>query len=161
MKSLILAAAAVLGACVSAAPQAEPVFYVMRHLHKSAEPQDPGLTDQGRACAARLAEALADVRIGAIFASGTRRAQETAAPLAQRIGVAVTSYDPRNTPALVEQVRATAGSVLVVGHSNTVPDIVAGLGGARPEPIDESRYAELWQVARSGGATRMAPIAGC
>jgi phosphohistidine phosphatase SixA len=145
-----LIAAAALAACATAAQQPEPAFYVMRHLQKGTG-EDPGLTEQGRSCAARVAEELAGSGIRAIFASRTKRAQETAAPTASRLGVAPAPYDPRDTPGLIAQVRAQPGSVLVVGHSNTVPDIVQGLGGARPGDLTEDRYGEVWRVARPSG----------
>jgi broad specificity phosphatase PhoE len=160
MKRTIWIAALALAGCATAAPQAarEEVFYVMRHLQKAAG-TDPGLTEQGQACAARLADEMAGSGVRAIYASTTRRARETAAPLAARLGVEPAEYDPRDTAALLARVRSEAGSVLVVGHSNTVPDIVAGLGGARPADLAEDRYGEVWWVARSGGAVTVLRIA--
>lgn len=153
-----LSAAAALAACATAPPQPEPAFYVMRHLQKGAG-EDPGLTEQGRSCAARVAEDLSASGIRAIYASRTRRAQESAAPTASRLGVTPAVYDPRDTPGLVARVRAEPGSVLVVGHSNTVPDIVEGLGGARPADLAEDRYGEIWRVARPSGAVMVRRIA--
>ena len=71
---------------------------------------------------------------------------QTGEPLAQAIGLAVTSYDPRNVPTLVEQVRAIKGNVLVVGHSNTVPDLVAAFGGTKPAPLTEADYGTIYVV---------------
>jgi broad specificity phosphatase PhoE len=156
--ALALSAAAALVACATAAPQPEPAFYVMRHLQKGIG-EDPGLTEQGQSCAARVAEELSAAGIGVIFASRTRRAQETAAPTASRLGVIPLDYDPRDTPGLVARVRTEPGSVLVVGHSNTVPDIVEGLGGARPADLTEDRYGEIWRVARPSGAVTVRRIA--
>jgi hypothetical protein len=155
--SLLLA----LSACAAAqqAPAA-PAWFVTRHLQK-AEGADPALTPQGRACAVRLAERLAGESIGAIYVSSTRRARETAAPLAERLGETPLEYDPRDTPALVARLRQEGGRVLVVGHSNTVPDIVAGLGGARPAAIADDRYGDLWLVSADGGATSQLRIDGC
>jgi hypothetical protein len=58
-------------------------------------------------------------------------------------------------------VLAETGSVLVVGHSNTVPDIVERLGGTRPPAIAETSFGDVWQVTRTGGATTMTHIPGC
>ena len=136
-----------------------PAIYVMRHLQK-AEGQDPALSETGQRCAVRLSELMADRGIGAIYASTTRRARETAAPLAARLGLAASDYDPRDTPALVARVRAETASVLIVGHSNTVPDIVAGLGGARPANLSDESYGDVWRVARDG-AVSVERISGC
>ncbi|HYJ30017.1 MAG TPA: phosphoglycerate mutase family protein [Allosphingosinicella sp.] len=160
MKLIHLTATLALAACATAAPEPprEDAFYVMRHLHK-ADGTDPGLTTEGQGCAARLAEELAGSNIGAIYASTTRRARETAAPTAARLRLTPAEYDPRDTPSLVARVRAEPGSVLVVGHSNTVPEIVERLGGARPGDLAEDRYGEVWRVARPGGAVTVRRIA--
>ena len=133
-----------------AARSAGPAYYVMRHLQKADGP-DPALSAEGRANAERLA-AWFDGRAKpqAIYASPTRRARDTAAPLAARLGLTVKEYDPADTAALVARVRAESGPVLVVGHSNTVPDIVAALGGTRPEPLADTDYGILWVVATDG-----------
>lgn len=161
----IAAAAALLtvaAACASTGrgPAPEPHFFVTRHLQKDAG-QDPGLTAEGQRCAQALAAMLRGRGVRAIFASTTRRGRETAAPAAATLGLAAQDYAPADIAGVAARVQATEGSVLVVGHSNTVPDIVERLGGTRPGPIDESRYAEVWQVARSGGATQMVRIPGC
>jgi phosphohistidine phosphatase SixA len=138
----------------SGAGTGAPVFYVMRHLEKGTDGSDPSLSAEGAANAVRAA-AWFDGRAkpSAIYVSPTRRARETAAPLAAKLGLTPIEYDPRDTPGLIARVRAEGGSVLVVGHSNTVPDIVAALGGARPEALADSDYGSIWTVARGGGAT--------
>ena len=158
------AALGVLAACSTLVPRgerpADDAYYVMRHLQK-APGTDPGLTEEGQRCAARLADRLAGSGIRAVYASATRRARETAAPLAARLGLTPREYDPRATPELIARVQAEAGSVLVVGHSNTVPEIVERLGGARPGDLAEDRYGEVWRVARTGGAVSVSRIEGC
>lgn len=151
----VLLALAMLAACASVPPApAGPTYYVMRHLEK-AEGPDPGLTEAGRARAGRLADLLAKDWPRAIYVSTTRRARETAAPLATRLGLAVKEYDPSDTAALIARVRAETGSVLVVGHSNTVPEIVERLGGARPAPLAETDFGSIWVVAADGGTERL------
>lgn len=152
MKLLTLALLALLSACESAPEPRESHYYVVRHLQK-AEGRDPGLSEEGRRNAAMLADSLAAEAPAAIYVSSTRRARETAAPLAARLGLTVKEYDPRDTPGLVARVAAEPGSVLVVGHSNTVPDIVERLGGVRPADLSEQDYGDLWVIARNGGAT--------
>ncbi|GAA4723267.1 histidine phosphatase family protein [Sphingomonas lutea] len=124
---------------------AADVVYVMRHLQK-ATGDDPVLTPEGVANANGLAAQLANSRIRAVFATATRRAAQTGEPLARAQGLTVTTYDPRNVPALVAAVNAISGNVLVVGHSNTVPDLVAAFGGTKPAPLTEADYGTIYVV---------------
>lgn len=101
-----------------AAPVAAQTVFVIRRLQKG-EGADPSLTAQGAASAQRLADLLQDKKIVAAFATPTRQAMETAAPLAKRLGIPVTPYDARNPQALTAAVAAASGPALVVGHSNT------------------------------------------
>lgn len=119
--------------------------YVIRHLHK-ASGDDPQLTAEGAALARELAALLADKGIKGVFATPTRRAQETAAPLAALAKVPVTTYEPGDGAGLLKAVAAAGGPVLIVGHSNTVPDIVAALGGDRPAPIADDQYGTLYLI---------------
>ena len=154
-----LAAAAALAGCATASAPQPDAFYVVRHFEKVEGP-DPGLSAEGQASAARLADMLADRPPHAIFVSTTRRARESAAPLAARLGLTPMDYDPRDTPGLVARLRAEPGTVLVVGHSNTVPDIVAGVGGTRPPDLSESDYGDVWIVTRATGATTKKSLGG-
>jgi broad specificity phosphatase PhoE len=148
---LALAAAA----CVTGpGDRPEPSWYVMRHLQK-AEGQDPALSAEGAGNAQRLASWFDKDRPTAIYASSTRRARETAAPLAARLGLRVKDYDPKDTSGLVARVKAEAGTVLVVGHSNTVPEIVAQLGGARPADLAETDYGDIFRVRRDGSVEQL------
>ena len=167
-KFLAAAAFAIaLGACASAPPGVAPAgaaettpaaelktVFVIRHLQKG-EGADPSLTPQGAANAQRLAEMLSDKKIVAVFATPTRRAMETAAPLAKRMGIAVTPYDPRDPKALAAAVAAAGGPVLVVGHSNTVPDLVAAFGGAAPAPLSDDDYGTLFVVDSDGDVSTL------
>jgi broad specificity phosphatase PhoE len=89
--------------------------------------------------------------IKAIFATPTRRAIETAQPLAAKLGIAITPYDPRNPDALAKTVGAMPGAVLVVGHSNTVPDLVARFGGKQAVTLTEQDYGTVFVVTPGQG----------
>lgn len=131
----------------AAQPAAEAArqIYVMRHLQKAVG-DNPPLTEEGADLARLVAEMFCNSGIKAVFATDTRRATQTGEPLARFVGVPVTHYDPRNVPALVTAVGQVRGHVLVVGHSNTVPDLVAAFGGARPAPLSDSDYGTIYRV---------------
>lgn len=129
-------------------------WYVMRHLQK-AEGPDPALSTEGARNAGRLAAWFGKDRPSAIYVSTTKRARETAAPLAARLGLTMKDYDPRDTPGLVARVKAETGNVLVVGHSNTVPEIVAALGGPRPADLADTDFGDIFRVRQDGTVERL------
>ena len=144
MTKLILILMAALAAAAAQPAIAADTVYVMRHLQK-AEGTDPPLSAEGAANAQTLAARLANSGIKAIFATPTARAMQTGEPLAKALGLAVTPYDPRDPAALVKAASTVNGAVLVVGHSNTVPDIVARFGGT-PVALGEQDYGTVFVV---------------
>ena len=151
---LILGLLFALVGCASAPrPAATPAIFVMRHLHTPAGTKDPDLTAAGQAAAQSLAVMLDHDRPHAIYVSDTKRARQTAAPLALRIGVVPKVYDPADTAGLVASVAAEPGTVLIVGHSNTVPEIIERLGGERPADLGHADFADLWRLAGSPRVT--------
>ena len=145
-------------AAFAAPPPAAPDVYVMRHLQKGSG-DDPGLSAEGQRSAERLAAWFGKAPPRAIYVSATRRARETAAPLAAKLHLVPKEYAPVDVAGLVARVREEAGPVLVVGHSNTVPEIVAALGVAKPEPIPDTAYGDIWHVA-PGGAVEKKSLGG-
>ena len=133
--------------------RAAPSWYVMRHLQK-AEGTDPPLSNLGRQNADLLARLLREKPPRAIYASATRRARETAQPTAARYRLAIKEYDPRDTPGLIARVREEKGPVLIVGHSNTVPQIVKALSGRDIGEMEEGDYGTLFQIRRDGSFVR-------
>ncbi len=160
MRMLLALLLALLPAAAFAQPAAQPV-YVMRHLNTPAGEPDPDLLPEGRAAAIALADLMETDpfqgarRPVAIYVSDYKRTRQTAAPLAARLGLNLTVYDPRDTAGLLTRVRAEAGPVLIVGHSNTVPDIVAALGGTRPAALVHEDFGDLWVVEPGGATTKL------
>ena len=142
MVKLFIAVTAAVMAPVSAI--AAPV-YVTRHMDR-APGDDPSLSEKGAARAQMLGEVLASANIKAVFATATKRAQETGTPLAARLGLTVTTYNPRDVDALAAAVKAAGGPVLIVGHSNTVASLVAKFGGVKPAELSEADYGTLFVV---------------
>ena len=127
---------------------------VMRHAEKAALPaEDPPLSMAGEGRAQELAhvlgEAPAEFRIQGIFVSEFRRTQETVRPLANRLGVPVIVVPAADTALVVERARDEyrGGRVLIVGHSNTVPEIVERLSGRNIPVMAESEYGIVYVVS--------------
>ncbi len=145
-RRLLCAAMAVL-TLLPALASAEPsAIYLVRHGEKTAVGQDPELTPRGQERARHVAAILHRAGISAIFSTPTVRTRQTAAPLAQRTGLTVQIYDPRAPKALVEKVRGLSGAVVVVGHSNTLPELVKLFGGAPGAEIGDDEYDRLYQL---------------
>lgn len=124
--------------------------YLVRHAEKTTEKSDPALTEAGEARAKALANLLADKQITHIHSSDTRRTRDTAAPLAKRLGLKVDLYDARDLPAMAAKLKAMPGRHLVVGHSNTTPQLTELLGGDGGSPIVEAtEYDRLYWVTTS------------
>jgi len=122
-------------------------IYLVRHGEKEATGQDPALTAQGRQRAQNIAVMLHKAGIAHIFSTPTARTRQTAQPLAERSGLQVAFYDPRKPQALVAQVKGLTGAVLVVGHSNTLSELVRLFGGQPGAEIADNEYDRVYQLA--------------
>ncbi len=145
MSKLLLAFAVAAAALLGAPATAANKIYVMRHLQKAGG-SDPPLSAEGAANAQKLVSILGKRKISAIFATPTKRAVETGEPLAKALKLTVASYDPKDPAALKKAVEAIKGAALIVGHSNTVPDIVAQFGGEQVGPLADTDYGTVFVV---------------
>ncbi|MFZ5655512.1 MAG: SixA phosphatase family protein [Pseudomonadota bacterium] len=140
---LLLLSTAVTGCRSLPDPAEGTTFVLVRHAEKGADdPRDPGLAPAGQRRAQRLASALSWRPVVAVYATPLRRAQATALPIARAHGLAVTSYDTANPADFARHLRARhdAGTVVVVGHGNTVPAIAQALCDCAIGPIAETEY---------------------
>lgn len=137
-----------LAACMLAACSPATRLYFVRHAEKSALPAgDPDLSAAGRARAEVLAGLLRDKGIRAIHVTDTRRARQTAEPLAALTGLPLTAYAGDTVHRFLFHLLEADRSALVVGHSNTVLEMLRELG-LRParESLSDADYDGLWLV---------------
>jgi broad specificity phosphatase PhoE len=140
-------------ACTAAKPDnaGATVVLLVRHGQKASAPgDDPPLSDSGRALAAALADALRDAGVTRVITTQWHRTQEMAAPLEELRGLPSTvipvdlNHVPGYAQAVADTVRHSAGVTLVVGHQNTIPAVIAALGGPTiPEPCPND-YGDLF-----------------
>jgi len=150
--TLLLISFAVLTGCTAKANEADFDIYLVRHAEKTADKTDPALTPFGEKRAEVLADILSQADITRIHSSNYKRTRATAAPLAERLGVEVELYDPRDLPGMAARLKSEGGTHLVVGHSNTTPQLTDLLGGDGGEPIVEAtEYDRLYFVSRKNG----------
>ncbi len=143
---------AALATSASAAFAQPSTIILVRHAEKATTPgNDPALTPAGEQRAVDLVLALAHAHVDAVITTQYQRTQLTAKPVADGAKVTpmiVTAVS--DTKAHAEAVAAKAkgtpaGSVvLIVGHSNTIPAIIAALGGPRVPDICDPEYSKLF-----------------
>ena len=157
MRRLFLIAAALCLAGPLAAQQKTTVILV-RHAEKAAEGgSDPAISPAGQARARILAAELADDSVDAILVTRFVRTQQTAAPVAAARSltprvVAIDGGVEAHAAAVRQAVMEHAGhTVLIVGHSNTVPALVAALGGPAGIAIEEAEFGNLFTVTLEDG----------
>lgn len=161
LRSLLAALALAAAPLTAQAPAASTTVILVRHAEKAAEPAaDPPLTAAGVARAEALAGVVRDAGVRAIVTTQFARTRATAAPAAAALGVVPEVADaraPGHPSALATALLAAhrGETVLVVGHSNTVPAIVAALGAPEPARICDAEYDHLYVVTvpASGRAT--------
>lgn len=162
---LVLVAVCVLS-CGGRAPQqsqgsGSTVVLIVRHAEKASEDDDSPLTEAGVQRAQALVRVAEEAGVSAIYSSQFRRSQETARPIAERAGVAVTQF-PVDLKSPGDYGKRLAGdimakhagqTVLVVGHGNTVAATIEALTG-QAATIGDVQYGNLFivTVAPSGVA---------
>jgi phosphohistidine phosphatase SixA len=130
------------------------IIFLIRHAEKLQSGSDPDLAPIGLERTQVLATNLKDANISAIYATDFKRTRQTVSPLAQILGLPVTSYDPKNLEAFAATLRKTKGRLLIAGHSNTTPKLVALLGGDPGPPIDETKeFDRMYVVTLPAGGT--------
>jgi broad specificity phosphatase PhoE len=133
-----------------AAAQGAPIVFVVRHTEKATTGGDnPDLSVAGHKRADALARILQDSQITAIFVTEFKRTQETAAPTAKETHITPTIVPSTDIAGLAVKLRAVNGNALVVGHGNTIPDLMKALGIAIPINIPDADYTEIFVVSLS------------
>jgi len=129
MKALFIVA--VLSVCFASCSR---TVYIVRHAEKAPSgsaanmmEDDPPLSDAGKVRALVLKSELSGKHIRHIYSTNTVRTRSTAEPLSQAIKIDIGIY--KNIDSLIDIIKSTKGNALVVGHSNTVDDIVNKLCG--------------------------------
>ena len=147
MKHFILALSCILvllSSCSSTKVASGNVILV-RHADRGDGMEN--LNELGKQRAEDLADLLREAEIKAVFSTDYARTKETAQPICDALGIQAIIYDPSDIPALISRIKKEyAGkSVLVVGHSNTVPETINAFGIEPPlATIDHHEYSNLY-----------------
>jgi broad specificity phosphatase PhoE len=137
--------------------QATTTMIFVRHAEKALTPVDnPALSPDGQLRARELARQLVDADVvagvDAIYSTDYRRTVQTAQPVADALNLEINLYDPdpaRNDDVLERILKAHKGQIiLVVGHSDTLPGLIADLGASKlVPPIAEFEYDNIYIVS--------------
>lgn len=141
--------------------QAQTTVWIVRHAEKDlknpADP-DPALSVEGQDRAKDLASLMLPKRVLAVYSTPFKRTMQTAEPTAYGHGVTVQTYDPADPAALASSVlrQHKGGSVLIIGHSNTVLELVESFGIKRPIPaLSEDDYDYIFAVTVQGNSIQL------
>jgi broad specificity phosphatase PhoE len=135
--------------------QATTTVIFVRHAEKALEPaDDPGLSLAGQRRVAELTRQLKDADVVAgidvVYSTPYRRTEETARPIAEALNLPINSYDAGDTEEVMERIlKEHKGKIiLVVGHSNTVPQLMYDMGASKKVPaIQENEYDNIYIVS--------------
>ena len=133
-------------------------YFIVRHAEKAQvsagtsmqTTNDPPLTEVGQVRAQALKDRLSSEKIGTVFSTNTIRTISTAQPAATHFNQDIKIYAKADS-AFIRLLKAQKGNVLIVGHSNTVDEIVNGLTGRQQlTDLPDSEYDNIFVVKKRG-----------
>jgi 2,3-bisphosphoglycerate-dependent phosphoglycerate mutase len=139
--------AAAIAILASAAPaRAQKAVFLVRHAEKVDESDDPLLSAAGKARARALARHLRTAGVKAIYVTQYKRTGLTATPLATAAGLKPIVIHSDARQEVVDRIRKDNPNdvVLIVGHSDSVPELLRLLGHPEPVTIGHAEYDNLF-----------------
>lgn len=130
-------------------------LYLVRHAEKQTEQDDPKLTECGKLRAEQIASILEHSKIKHVYSTPYQRTLATAAPFAKQQKIAIKQYSPAKLDQFALQLLQQKENALVVGHSNTTPQLSALLSGLEVETITEKQYRNLYQIQVSNSGKNL------
>ena len=129
-------------------------LYLIRHAEKEQDgSRDPELTDIGVQRSEKLADWFVDKDIDDIWSSDYKRTRDTASPIVSKLGVELIMYDPRELSDLTEELKERRQTAVIVGHSNTTPELAGLLCDCEIEEMDEAEHSRLIVISIGNGET--------
>jgi 2,3-bisphosphoglycerate-dependent phosphoglycerate mutase len=129
---------------------------IIRHAEKDTG-NNPPLTNAGLLRAEKLPTKFPGVKPDVIYASPYIRTQQTATPWAKEAGIEIQSYDPRNLPEFADLLlKSTGKTIVVIGHSNTNPQLVNLLtGNDHYSNLPDQDYETMYVVTIKKGNAKV------
>lgn len=149
LRPILIIAVLFLASC-----KAVTTYYVVRHAERddTVKTSDVPLSQAGKQRAVALKDVLKSENIKFIYSTNYIRTKTTAQPLADAINVPVQTYNPSDTSFITTIQNFGKGNVLIIGHSNTVDDLVNKLMGTKEiaGDLQDTEYGDLFVVKRKG-----------
>lgn len=140
-------------------------LYLVRHAEKQINSADPLLSTCGSERAVQLAKILSKAQIKNIYSTDYKRTMATATPLAKQEKLTINTYAPQKLKTFALQLINKKQTALIVGHSNTTPQLTALLTNKTVSanagnnrwlaPLTENDYQMLYQVHFLNGKTKL------
>lgn len=140
-------------------PAFTQTIFIVRHAEKETNEtaatmmkNDPPLSEAGKQRAQDLKQVLKDENINYIFSTKTVRTHSTAEPTRALFDLSIENYAPVPDSAFIRRLLSLNKNILVVGHSNTVDDLVNKIMGAPTIPSDlpDTAYDNLFVIKKNG-----------
>lgn len=129
-------------------------IYLTRHAEKQGNHKNPKLTECGLQRAKQLASMLKKVKITQVYSTKYNRTMATAKPIANQQAIAIKQYSPTELAQFAQKLLSKKENALVVGHSNTTPQLSALLSELDVKEMAEKEYRNLYQIhVNSSGKT--------
>lgn len=124
-------------------------FILVRHAEKASDAKDPELSQAGVERAQRLAALLKSSSVSSVYSTKYKRTQNTVAPTAKEKSLTISNYETMTAEALQKIVKENeGGTILIAGHSNTIPPIANTLlGKTEFQNFADSEYGTILVVA--------------
>lgn len=134
-------------------------LYLVRHAEKEPDgSRDPVLTDIGKQRSDNLANWFSDKQIEDIWSSDYKRTRDTAKPIVSKLDIDLTLYDAGNLPELTENLVKKQHTAIIVGHSNTTPQLARLLCDCEIKDMDDSEHDRVIVISVVNGETRVKTI---
>jgi 2,3-bisphosphoglycerate-dependent phosphoglycerate mutase len=131
-------------------------IWVVRHAEKDVsnpKDKDPDLSPVGKERAEALAKYLKGEKIDSIFSTNYKRTRLTGYPTADKTGLTIKTYDPSAQKELAQSLLKNAGGkkILIIGHSNTVQEILMAFGAEKPvKDLTDDDYDYIFMLTIKG-----------
>ncbi len=129
-------------------------YFLIRHAEKeqsNSTDKNPHLNAEGFQRALQWSQVFKDLKIDSVYTTNFYRTIETANPTAASHHIKPILYDPTKINYAKFKEKNKGKTVLIVGHSNTIPDFVNALiGQEKYSQIADTNNANLYIVSVIG-----------